>query len=926
MIGNKSILNLEAEKILNLPAKIDTDLGSSSWRTGGSAGVNVRAVTDLTSLQAVLTGEIASIQDDIDLVNTNVVLPNDVYLRDDGGSIVTSGTGELKLQGNSWLDNSILNASLNWDDTSTANLIYPVTTFSVEKYPIDETISTSISFSDVDAGITSAAQTNIDNINKAITDTKLFNGVELYIPKLDCFINNVKPENDDWYSFNLVNQHEFSIKLPSDFTLRMTDDVYLRSMPSNVYAQNIISSLETKNVSVIGGNLIGSRLVHNYRQYRSFYSPSSGSEIIYVIGENDAIATQEKDDWDGVETDFVTSGNITSSHRLTKEGVLQVEGVDYTYSGDTFTFTSAPAANDEVIYYPYRLTITITPDSEPDQAKEISDAINAATDLVALGYSSTYVQDGNQSYFTVSNNTDGLYFRVYGSTANGYSEYLSGYDITYELGVAFIGVIGGVVNGCYISDCYGDGIVAAGNGLATGPNFINSENIWVHQCVIHNNRRNNISPIGVDTMVIERNRITWAGQDMGANLGSAPRLGVDTEPTRYRNVTTGEVDDTNIVRNVIIRNNFMLDNLFGSINLFSSYECWAVNNLVNTRLAGQKLQGGGICHNIVNFNWTAGGAKHVIGQRAFHTSYSPDPYTTKVEIASEVDISYNKVYGTGKGIETEESGARLEGWKINFTHNTFKNINNSAIVIYGLRDSNISFNTVESESDNTNSKGISFISTAVRDVFMRGNHVRTNQNPLEISSTNTDTRATEVGLQLGDPSLTISDDTYESLSDGIDDLILIKNSERIKIFRTHFKSRVYIRGLANSIIDNCDFDDRFYNNGSGNPLNNNVITNNRIKSLSTNPALELTINSASSNTYFGYNKIWQESNGARAIHLNNGGVQADNFTFVGNELIVGSPTEFITAQADNSLFKDNYDNVSRSAVNQTITGTNNDIV
>lgn len=926
MIGDKSILNLSAEKILNLPAKIDSDLGGSSWRTGGSGGTNVRAVTDLTSLQAVLTGEIASIQEDIDLVNTNVTLPNDVYLRDDGGSIITSGTGLLKLQGNSFLDNTILNASLNWDETSTAYLSYPVTIFSVDKFPIDETISTSISFSDVDGAIETATQTNIDNINKAITDTKLFHGSELYIPKLDCFINNAPKNGVDWASYNLVETHGFAIQLPSDFTLRMTKDVYLRSLPSETYSQNIISSYETVNVKVIGGNLIGSRETHSYLQKRRLYTPSSGTEIVYVIGENSLISTQEKDDWNGVETDFVTSGTITSSHRLTKEGVLQVEGVDYTVSGDTFTFTSPPAANDEVVYYPYRLTITITPNDEESQVEEISNAINAATDLAALGYSSTFVKSGNNSYFLVRNSNDGVYFRAYGSTANSYSETLTAYDITYELGVAFIGVVGGVVEGSTIQDCYGDGIVAAGNGLATNPGFINSENIWVHQCVIHNNRRNNISPIGVDTMVIERNRITWAGQVMGVNDGSAPRLGIDCEPTRQRNQTTGVVTDNNLVRNVIIRNNYMLDNLYGAINLFSGYNCWATNNVVNTRLAAQKNQRGGIYQNVVDFNLTAGGAKDVIGQRALHVSAEPDNYTSKVELASEIDISNNIILGTGGGTATLESGARLEGWKVNFTNNVFKNINGAAIIIYALRDSNVESNIVESEAVNTSSTGISMVSAATRDVFLRNNHVRTYSKAIELNYINADALGTAIGLQLGDPSLTIDGDTYESLSTGIDDLITLRSVYRTRIFNTHFKTRTYVRGLNEVIIKDCIFEDRIYSDATSNAINNTVIMNNVVKSLTTDAAINLGLRSASSGNYIAYNKIWQESNGARAIYLYNAGVQPDDFQLVGNELIKGAPTEFITAQADNSLFKDNYDNVSRSAVNQTITGTNNDIV
>ena len=136
----------------------------------------------------------------VDLVNTVVVLPTNVYLKDGGGSIITSGTATLKTSEGSTIDNSILNAGLNWDATSIGYLTNPVLTFNLDKFPIDETIDTAITASNVTAGMITATQTNIDNINKAIEDCKLFNGYELFIPKLDCFIQNSRPTTGSYFA------------------------------------------------------------------------------------------------------------------------------------------------------------------------------------------------------------------------------------------------------------------------------------------------------------------------------------------------------------------------------------------------------------------------------------------------------------------------------------------------------------------------------------------------------------------------------------------------------------------------------------------------------------------------------------------------------------------------------------------------------
>ncbi|MFI1771010.1 hypothetical protein [Thalassobellus citreus] len=843
---------------------------SSGWVNidNSSSGLaNLTEVATLAELQAVVNGtstitRIVSITGVIDIGNTDVALSN-VYLTDGGGSIISTGTGELELLGDSYVDNTILNYQLNWASTTNAFLKNPSLTFDTRKYPIDETISTSISFSDVTPTIIANTQGNIDNINKAISDTKLLNGNELFISKLDCFIQNSRPATGTWYEKNLNDQHLYSIILPSDFTIRMTDAVFIRSLPSYAYAQHIISSEDTKNVKVIGGNLIGSRLSHNYRQYRRIYTPSTASSIDYTIGENDALVTY---------------------------------------------------------------TIPITPNDAETQVEEISNYINASTALGALGYSSTWGTNEGHWYFDISNSTDGLYFRAYASSTgvavNGYTEYLSGYDITYELAIAYIGVDGGLVDGAVLKDCYGDGFVAAGNSLSTDVGFRNCRNIAIKNCTIDNNRRNNISPIGVDTMVIENNYIINAGQDMGVNDGSAPRYAIDTEPTRYRDATTGETLDENIVRGVVVRNNYMLDNLYGSVNLFSAYDSWAYNNVVNTRMAAYKLQGGGLIDNVIDYNLTLGGAVHSIGQTGIETNAVLDTWTNKIEIASEIIIRGNIIRGKGDDATLEEKGMRLQGWKLNVSDNVIKNINGIAFDLSSLRDSNIHNNIVDNETNVTGSLGLEVKSAAVRDVYFTNNNIRTYGRALELNNMNTTAQASAINMTVGAPSLFINDNVFESYNDNA--RLITTNSITLK--DNLFKNQVQIRNTNTDLYfkGNTVKDGLFISASSAILVNASFIDND-VYSTSTSAAIEFDNTGASDNIVFENNRLYQNSNGSRAFWVTNSGVQPDNLVLMNNKLMEGSPTEFITFTGDNSLIKNNYDIPSRSASSQTITGTGNTV-
>lgn len=247
MIDNKSIKDLEASKLIGLSDQIDTEQGGSSWRTGGGSGnPNVRAVTNLTELQAVLANEIADIQGAVDLANTDVTLPADVYVRDGGGSIISTGTGELTLTTDSEIDATLLDYRLTVNGGRLAQDTYyfDITKSGITEGTVDD----------------ATALINKQRLQHLIDQVHELKGVRFKIGTFDAYFSVPITLNRIGTEYSRRNP----LIIHSDTHLDMAQDTYLRIQPDNSFGSKLIMSFKSKNVKITGGNLIGDRWTHDY--------------------------------------------------------------------------------------------------------------------------------------------------------------------------------------------------------------------------------------------------------------------------------------------------------------------------------------------------------------------------------------------------------------------------------------------------------------------------------------------------------------------------------------------------------------------------------------------------------------------------------------------------------------------------------------
>lgn len=110
-----------------------------------------------------------------------------------------------------------------------------------------------------------------------------------------------------------------------------------------------------------------------------------------------------------------------------------------------------------------------------------------------------------------------------------------------------------------ITGCAGDAIAILSEGLIGLGSYYPSENITIRRCQLDGSRRNNISVVACDGVLIESNRITNAGTDDGIHDGCAPRFGIDIE-----GYGEGAID-YEIPLNVTVRDNILTGNHAGAI-------------------------------------------------------------------------------------------------------------------------------------------------------------------------------------------------------------------------------------------------------------------------------------------------------------------------------------------------------------------------
>ncbi len=178
----------------------------------------------------------------MDLKGETVNVPSHLRLIYDGGQIIN---GTLVFSPGATIDSHLLSPSLTLEGSPTLNNgVFELVPF---RWGIIEGITTDVN-----------AQKNKEILQKIIDMIKKTNGHTLKIDKLDAYFKvggiNLSPKQ---YSEN-------SIHLPSDFTLEMTNNTFIRMQPTHFPYANLMSTYDVDNVTIRGGNLVGDRYKHDY--------------------------------------------------------------------------------------------------------------------------------------------------------------------------------------------------------------------------------------------------------------------------------------------------------------------------------------------------------------------------------------------------------------------------------------------------------------------------------------------------------------------------------------------------------------------------------------------------------------------------------------------------------------------------------------
>ena len=174
---------------------------------------------------------------------------------------------------------------------------------------------------------------------------------------------------------------------------------------------------------------------------------------------------------------------------------------------------------------------------------------------------------------------------------------------------------------------------------------------------------------------------------------------------------------------------------------------------------------------------------------------------------------------------------------------------------------------------------------------------------------------------IGTPSLIIEGNSF--YSENLETRLRI--AERIIVKNNVFKSHLHINNANNNLkFHNNIFEEGVDFGGTNASQNDIEVYDNKIYSTNTDPCLEIESRAASSNVLIASNKFHQTGGGSRALYVRNNGAQPDDFVLMHNDLMLGTPTEFITFTGDNSLIRNNYNVPTRDEFSATVIGTGNE--
>ncbi|MRT93414.1 right-handed parallel beta-helix repeat-containing protein [Ancylomarina sp. 16SWW S1-10-2] len=254
---------------------------------------------DFTTIQAKDTLNIAFSHD---LGGKSIEIPADVVINYNEGEIV-NGTFVFT---NGKIAGELLNKNLIIEGTPTLTS----TTFEFEKSKWE------ITEGEVSDDI---ALVNKETIQKVIDDVTSYGAEVFQIDDLDAYFQVTSERNLIW-------SKDEAISLPSNFTLEMTDNTYLRVQPNKYFRYALFELRSVENVNLIGGNLYGDRDFHTYDPIvtngLTYKTHEWGNLIQIKSGVNVTVKNMKLMDAAGDGLEIGSIGHTFSSYYVASSNIL----------------------------------------------------------------------------------------------------------------------------------------------------------------------------------------------------------------------------------------------------------------------------------------------------------------------------------------------------------------------------------------------------------------------------------------------------------------------------------------------------------------------------------------------------------------------------------------------------------------------------
>jgi len=196
-----------------------------------------------------------------------------------------------------------------------------------------------------------------------------------------------------------------------------------------------------------------------------------------------------------------------------------------------------------------------------------------------------------------------------------------------------------------ISASTGDGIfIDPENYVSSGASYLSPYRTVIRDCVIDGSRRNNISILGCEHVLIEGCTISRAGYDDGNHDGTAPRSGIDVE-------SNGVSEDP---FRITVRNNHFTENVSASCIIYNAEQSIVTGNYSDNSLA-------------LAFSTEVIITDNIVEDLTNTTGYGISTGASQTAHANSI-ISGNVVSGFGTGIITQRDAVTIQNnWVHDFT-------------------------------------------------------------------------------------------------------------------------------------------------------------------------------------------------------------------------------------------------------------------